>query len=74
MKRFPYMLAFLLLLVIIPVSAQKPASWKQACRQRCEQAYKTCLQQAQGDGPKKKTCYWNYRGCLNWCANPPGKA
>jgi hypothetical protein len=42
-----------------------------ACKTACAQKYNTCLQEAQGDGPKKEQCYRNYKGCLNWCANPP---
>lgn len=72
MKRYIYMLA--LFLLITPVAGQKTQTWRNSCREACGQKLNTCLQEARGDGPKKQVCYWNYRGCLNWCANPPRKA
>ena len=73
MKKCFYMLG-LLLLAIISAAGQKTQSWRETCRTACAQKYNTCLQEAQGDGPKKEQCYRNYRGCQNWCANPPRKA
>lgn len=75
MKRGFY-LFLLFLLIIVPTFGQKtrPESWRNSCRAACSAKYNTCLQEAQGDGPRKQACYRNYRGCLNWCANPPRKA
>jgi hypothetical protein len=73
MKRYLFMLG-LLLLAIVPATGQKNQSWRYACKTACAQKYNTCLQEAQGDGPKKEQCYRNYKGCLNWCANPPRRA
>jgi hypothetical protein len=75
MKRYFFLLV-LLLLAIIPAPGQKTnnESWRNTCKTACTQKYNTCLQEAQGDGPKKEQCYRNYKGCLNWCANPPRRA
>jgi hypothetical protein len=73
MKRYFYMLV-LLLLVIIPAPGQKNESWRFNCKAACVEKYNACLQESQGDGPKKQVCYRNYKGCLNWCANPPKRA
>lgn len=72
MKRYLYMLV--LLLMFISAAGQKNESWRYSCREACGQKYNACLREANGDGPKKEACYRNYRGCLNWCANPPRKA
>jgi hypothetical protein len=73
MKRYFY-LFLLLLLVILPVSGQKrqpSESWRTACRALCEKKYDACLRDAGSDGQKKDECRRNYRGCVNWCLNPP---
>lgn len=73
MKRFFYLFV-LLVVVILPVAGQKRQrneSWRVACKESCKQKYDACLRESQGDGPKKEQCERNYRGCINWCVNPP---
>lgn len=68
-KLFPYML-ILLLLAIVTAAAQKNTSWRYGCRQECGRKNNICLQEAQGDGPKKEECEKKYRYCRYLCDNP----
>ena len=68
-KLLPYMLA-LLLLAIAPAIGQKRETWRYGCRQECGRKNNICLQEAQGDGPKKEACERTYRSCLYQCDNP----
>lgn len=72
MRRWVYML-LLLLLVIVPVTGQKTESWRYNCRQECARKNNLCLQESQGDGPKKEVCEKTYRSCLYYCAHPVRK-
>lgn len=73
MKICFYMIA-LFLLAFVTVTGQKNESWRYNCREQCKQKYNTCLQESQGDGPKKEQCERNYKGCQYYCAHPPRKA
>jgi hypothetical protein len=75
MKRYLYMF-LLLLLLIVPATGQKTGntSWRNACRTECARKNNVCLQEAQGDGPKKEACERQFRACRYNCDNPARRA